>query len=160
MKNLLFSFAIIFSFCITVAGMSVNSDSKYSTAAFTQEFSGIGSMLSTLAGGLKPSAFTKEWKEKSKSFLNRMKNQDAKDITGSASALFEFAKYLKPNVFEDTWKTQKGDFLKGISEVKTSADLSRLLSLLLNNISPKFFTKEFKGQVDGLKMAAVKLGSN
>lgn len=160
MKKLLFSFSIIFFLCFSVNGKPVIPDTNIAKPTQAQESSGIGSMLTTLAGGLKPSAFNKDWKTKSVSFLNRMKNQSNKDLTGSASALFEFAKYLKPDVFEDTWKTQKGEFLNGISEVKTTADLGRLFSLLLNNISPKFYTKEFKGQVDGLKMAVSKLGSN
>jgi len=116
------------------------------------------SMMNMLATGLKPTSFTKDWKSKSGAFLSKIRTLDPKDLSGSASTLFEFAKFLKPNVFEDSWKTQKGDFLRGVSQVNSTQDLSKLFSLLLNNISPKSYTKEFKSKADGLKVAAGKLG--
>jgi hypothetical protein len=130
---------------------------KHETSLQNADF---GNLVTMLVNGLKPSAFTKDWKTKSVVFMNKIKTQDSKDLTGSASTLFELAKYLNPNAFEDSWKTQKGAFLNGVSNVKNAGDLSKLFSLLLSNISPKYFTKEFKSQVDSLKMSIGKLGSN
>lgn len=121
---------------------------------------GFGNLVTSLANGLKPTAFSKEWKTQSATFLHKMKSQSAIDLTGSASSLFEFYKLLNPKVFVKEWKTEKGTFLKGVSEVKSAEDLSKLFLMLVNGISPNYFTKEFKAKADAFKQSVGQLGMN
>lgn len=159
MKKITTIFLSLFLLMNTSSASQLTKCNNVTRENFTQE-APFGNLITTLVNGLKPTAFSKDWKTQSASFLQKMKTQDAKDLTGSASALFELYKLLNPKTMSKEWKTEKGAFLHGVSEVKSKEDLSRLLLLLVNNISPTYFTKEFKAQLESFKKTIGSLGLN
>lgn len=107
---------------------------------------GIGNVLGSLAGGIKPDAFLKGWSGLKGDWTKNLSS--IADVAGASKSIGTLVKNLKPSALTDAFKKTQGDWTKKLTGAKSMSDIGSSLSGLVNGIKPDKLTKEFKDNKD------------
>jgi hypothetical protein len=107
----------------------------------------VGSILASVADGIKPEAFKGGWEKASGDWKDKVSNLDPsniEDVTGSVSTLLG---NLKGSAFLDG---AKKEIMKQLGNVSSMGDIKGLFSSLISGLDPSMLKPEFLSKKDAL----------
>lgn len=139
---LLFVFAGLFS----LANAQADLNSMAGSAMQAMPTGGVGNILGSLAGGIKPDGFLKGWSGLKGDWTKNLGS--IKDVAGASKSLGSLFKNIKPSALTDVFKKSQSDWLSKLSGAKSMTDIGSSISSLTNGIKPDKLTKEFNDNKD------------
>ena len=134
---LLFAFAGLFN----AASAQKNLSSLAGGAVKGLPTGGIGNVIGSLAGGLKPDSFLKGWSGLKGDWTKNLSS--IADVAGASKSIGSLVKNLNPTALTDVFKKTQGDWTKKLTGAKSMSDIGSSLTGLVGGIKPDKLTKEF-----------------
>jgi hypothetical protein len=107
----------------------------------------LSKVLSKVADGIKPEAFTDQFKESKDDWSKQTKSLDASDMEASKSQVSSLINGLNSDALDSGTKESLLGTLDGAANV---SDIGNVLSTLLDNMDPSFLTKGLASSKDTL----------
>lgn len=114
----------------------------------------MGSILNTVADGIKPEAFKGKFADDLDNWKDASKGIDGLDVSSFKSQLGGLIGGLKGKAFDGI---SKGGLLKQLAGVNGKAGMKDLLGSLISGLNPEMLTDAFKGNKDSILGALSKL---
>ena len=116
----------------------------------------LGSMLTSIANGIKPEGFKNGWAKSKDKWLKETAGLSATDLQKSGKQVGDLVKNLKDEAFSDDAKGLKKDLLANLTNLTSVSKLGETLSSLVSGLNPSMLTSDFLSKKDsivgGLKM--------
>jgi hypothetical protein len=116
----------------------------------------LGSMLTSIANGIKPEGFKSGWAKSKDKWLQDAASLSTTDLQKSAKQVGDLVKNLKDEAFSADAKGLKKDLLANLTNLDSVSKLGETLSSLVSGLNPDMLTNDFLAKKDtilgGLKM--------
>lgn len=116
----------------------------------------LGSMLTSIANGIKPEAFKGAWAKNKDKWLSDVAGLRASDLQKSGKQVGELLKNLKDEAFSADAKDLKKELTANLLKLDSASKLGETLSSLVSGLNPDMLTSDFLAKKDsilgGLKM--------
>jgi hypothetical protein len=111
----------------------------------------MGSILSDLEKGIKPSMLDKSWTKKAANWSKYVANIN--DVNAAAKSLSALVKNIKPQAFTTGFASLKSNWLKKLSEINDAVGFANCLKTLMGGIKPEALTGDFLKKQEQLSNA-------
>lgn len=116
----------------------------------------LGSMLTSIANGIKPEAFKSGWAKNKDKWLKDAASLSTSDLQKSGKQVGDLVKNLKDEAFSADAKGLKKDLLGNLTNLSSVSKLGETLGSLVSGLDPKMLTSDFLSKKEsilgGLKM--------
>ena len=116
----------------------------------------LGSMLTSIANGIKPEAFKSGWAKNKDRWLKDSESLTTSDLQRSGKQVEDLVKNLKDEAFIADAKGLKKELLETLTNLDSVSKLGETLSSLVSGLDPSMLTSDFLSKkesiVGGLKM--------
>jgi len=116
----------------------------------------LGSMLASIANGIKPEAFKSGWAKNKDKWLADVVGLSANDLQKSGKQVGDLVKNLKDEAFSADAKDLKKELTANLTKLDSVSKLGETLSSLVSGLNPGMLTNDFLVKKDsilgGLKM--------
>jgi len=116
----------------------------------------LGSMLTSIANGIKPEACKSGWVKNKDKWLKDVEGLGANDLQKSGKQIGDLVRNLKDEAFSADAKDLKKDLLANLTNLDSVSKLGETLSSLVSGLNPDMLTNDFLAKKDsilgGLKM--------
>ena len=111
----------------------------------------LGSMLTSIANGIKPEAFKSGWaKNKDKMAEGCRESLTANDLQKSGKQVGDLVKNLKDEAFSADAKDLKKELLANLTNLDSVSKLGETLSSLVSGLDPSMLTSDFLSKKESI----------
>lgn len=103
----------------------------------------LGSLMTTLADGIKPEAFKGNWAKDKEEWTSTVKSLDADDVIGAGKSLSSLIGYLKGSAFKSDAHGLKPNLLKGLAGSNDLKSIYSSMGSLVKGLDPSKLKDSF-----------------
>lgn len=103
----------------------------------------LGSLMTTLADGIKPEAFKKSWNKNKDEWISKAKSLDANDVIGAGQSLSGLIGGLKGSAFKSDARGLKANLMKGLMSGGDASSILSSMGSLVKGLDPSMLKDSF-----------------
>lgn len=116
----------------------------------------LGSILTTIADGIKPEAFKGGWAKNKDKWLKEGANLSAADLSSAGKQVGDLVKNLRDEAFSADAKGLKKELLASQTNLSSTSNLGETLSSLVSGLNPDMLTSDFLSKKESI-LGALKM---